>query len=89
MVCTDHEQIFEENKQIRRCREKCVKSVNLLPSITGWGIKADRMSCHGGDGVCCILAQWVDNIELDVKSSIRVDNMYSICFMTVSSAGIF
>jgi len=58
MVCTDQEQMSEENKQIRRGRKKCVRSVNLLPNITGRGIKADGMSCHReGSSICCILAQ--------------------------------
>jgi hypothetical protein len=55
---TDQEQLSEENNQVTSGREKCVKSLNLLPNITRPGIKADGMSCHReGSGVCCILAQ--------------------------------
>jgi hypothetical protein len=58
MVCTAQEQTFEENKQIRRGRKKCVKNVNFLPDITGRGIKADGMSCRReGGSICCSLAQ--------------------------------
>jgi hypothetical protein len=67
--------------------------VNLLSNITMRGIKADGMSCHREGGVYCILAQCpVTKIllqGLDVKNSIRVDNMYGMWFRTVSSTGIF
>jgi hypothetical protein len=46
------------------------------------------MSCNK-DTASSTWCMWVDNIELDVKSSLRVDNMYSMWFRIVSSAGIF
>ena len=46
------------------------------------------MSCNKGT-TSGTWWMWVDNIELDVKSNLRVYNMYSMWFRIVSSAGIF
>jgi hypothetical protein len=71
MACTAQEQMSKENKQIRRGRKKFLKSVNLLPNITGWGIKADGMRESGS--VCCILAQCpVTKILIQVLGECRL-----------------